>query len=243
MPHRAGSCSVSVRRRKWWSPNGTRFRSIGRWRAHRDIVRFLTRALTGERVTDQFETFAVNGFRLSRPPAQPPPIVVAGLRAAQMLDLAGRESDGAVLTCLSADDVGAVVPAVEAAAAAAGREPPDVVAWISVCPSTDAETVRAPPAGGSWAISPFPRTLRSTTSAGGPASSRPWPTRWARGDRRGRGGGDSRLRDRRPRGARRSRRVPWSTSTALPTPVSPRCCSRSCPESSNRRGVPFLALR
>jgi probable F420-dependent oxidoreductase len=107
----------------------------------RDVVRFLRRALDGERVTESFGTFTVNGFRLQRPPAVPPPIFIAGLRA-QMLELAGREGDGVVLTCLSADDVRAVLPTVTEAATAAGRPAPEVVAWITVCPSTDSAKVR-----------------------------------------------------------------------------------------------------
>jgi probable F420-dependent oxidoreductase len=108
----------------------------------RDVVRFLRAALAGERISAQFATFAVNGFRLQRPPEAPPPIFVAGLQP-RMLDLAGREGDGVVLTCLSAADVRAVLPGVEAAAAEAGRASPEVVAWIAVCPSTDTEQVRA----------------------------------------------------------------------------------------------------
>ncbi len=108
----------------------------------RDVVHFLRAALAGERVTEEFATFAVNGFRLQRPPETPPPIFVAGLQP-RMLDLAGREGDGVVLTCLSAADVGAVLPGVEAAATDARRPSPEVVAWITVCPSTDREQVRA----------------------------------------------------------------------------------------------------
>ena len=107
-----------------------------------DVVRFLRRAFAGERISDEFATFTVDGFRLGRLPAVPPPIVIAALRR-RMLELAGREGDGVVLTCLSADDVAAVLPVVREAAATAGREEPEVVAWVTVCPSTDAEAVRA----------------------------------------------------------------------------------------------------
>jgi alkanesulfonate monooxygenase SsuD/methylene tetrahydromethanopterin reductase-like flavin-dependent oxidoreductase (luciferase family) len=54
-----------------------------------------------------------------------------------MLRLAGREADGVVLTCCSADDVAAVVPTVREAAATAGRGEPQIVAWITVCPDVD----------------------------------------------------------------------------------------------------------
>lgn len=100
----------------------------------RDTVRFLRAALSGERVDEKFETFEVRGFRLSRPPAQVPPILVAALRPG-MLRLAGREGDGAIINWLSADDVSRVVPEV-----GAGKE---IVARIFVCPSEDADAVRA----------------------------------------------------------------------------------------------------
>src|SRR3954468_7511477 len=59
----------------------------------RDMVRFLRLALAGEKVDEQFDTFTVRGFRLTRLPEQIPPILVAALRPG-MLRLAGREGDG-----------------------------------------------------------------------------------------------------------------------------------------------------
>lgn len=100
----------------------------------RDVVRFLRRALSGEKVDEQYDTFTVRGFRLGRPPAVPPQILVAGLRPG-MLRLAGRESDGAIINWLGADDVPKVVAEV-----GPGKE---VVARIFVCPTEDAATVRA----------------------------------------------------------------------------------------------------
>lgn len=100
----------------------------------RDVVRFLRLALGGERVDEEFETFRVRGFRLGRPPAQVPPILVAALRPG-MLRLAGREGDGAIINWLAADDVPRVVAEI-----GPGRE---VVARIFVCPSEDTATVRA----------------------------------------------------------------------------------------------------
>jgi probable F420-dependent oxidoreductase len=100
----------------------------------RDMVRFLRRALTGEKVDEQYDTFTVKGFKLGRPPAVVPPILVAALRPG-MLRLAGREADGAVINWLGADDVPKVVAEV-----GPGKE---VVARIFVCPSEDAAAVRA----------------------------------------------------------------------------------------------------
>ena len=103
----------------------------------RDMVRFLRTALTGEKVTEDYETFSVKGFKLGRVPAEPPRLMVAALREG-MLKLAGRESDGAIINWLSAEDVGRVAPIVQEAGGG-GKE---VVARIFVCPTTDTETVR-----------------------------------------------------------------------------------------------------
>ena len=105
----------------------------------RDTVRFLKKALAGEKVDERFDTFAVKGFRLGRVPAEVPPILVAGLRPG-MLRLAGREADGAIINWLSADDVAKVAPEV---GAGPNGEPKEVVARIFVCPSTDADAVRS----------------------------------------------------------------------------------------------------
>lgn len=110
----------------------------------RDTVRFLKRALTGERVAEDYETFSIDGFTLRRPPPQQPPILVAALRDG-MLRMAGREGDGAIINWLSATDVATVVPHVRAGAEQAGRDGDDVeiVARVFVCPNPDADTVRA----------------------------------------------------------------------------------------------------
>lgn len=99
----------------------------------RDTVRFLKQALSGEKVDAQFETFAVHGFRLGRPVAEPPPIYVAALRPG-MLRLAGREADGAIINWLSAQDVKQV------AAEVGGQK--EIVARIFVCVTDDAERAR-----------------------------------------------------------------------------------------------------
>jgi probable F420-dependent oxidoreductase len=105
----------------------------------RDVTRFVQRAMTGEKVTEEYESFTVSGFRLAKPPAQPPKVLVAGLREG-MLRLAGRESDGAILNWLSAEDVATVAPIVQGAG---DGTPKEVVARIFVCPTTDRDTARA----------------------------------------------------------------------------------------------------
>jgi probable F420-dependent oxidoreductase len=99
----------------------------------RDTIRFLRAALSGEKVTEEYDTFAVRGFRLGVDIGEMPPILVAALRPG-MLRLAGAEGDGAIINWLSADDVATVVPHV-----GEGRE---IVARIFVLPTTDRDLVR-----------------------------------------------------------------------------------------------------
>ncbi|MCP3853314.1 MAG: LLM class F420-dependent oxidoreductase [Actinomycetia bacterium] len=103
----------------------------------RDMVRFLKGALAGEKITHEYETFSVNGFRLGLVPEQQPKILVAALREG-MLKMAGREGDGAIINWLSADDVSIVAPIVHAQG-----EGKEITARIFVCPNPDADTVRA----------------------------------------------------------------------------------------------------
>ncbi|QQS26460.1 MAG: LLM class F420-dependent oxidoreductase [Actinomycetota bacterium] len=104
----------------------------------RDVVRFLNDALSGEKVSKQYDTFEVNGFRLGVRPEQKPQILVAALRPG-MLRLAGREADGAIINWLSPRDVSTVAAVVNEAA---GGEPREIVARIFVCPSENTEVVR-----------------------------------------------------------------------------------------------------
>jgi probable F420-dependent oxidoreductase len=97
----------------------------------RDMVRFLRKALAGEKVSEEFETFSVKGFRSGVKLEQQPKILVAALRQG-MLKLAGREADGAILNWLSAEDVKQVAPLVHA-----GGEGKEIVARIFVLPVED----------------------------------------------------------------------------------------------------------
>lgn len=99
----------------------------------RDTIRFLRAALSGEKVTEEYETFRVDGFRLGVRVAEQPPILVGALREG-MLRLAGREADGAIVNWLSAEDVRTVAPIV--------GEGKEVAARIFVMPSEDRAAVR-----------------------------------------------------------------------------------------------------
>jgi len=109
----------------------------------REAVTFLRAALSGEKLP--------NGFRLERPPTQPPPILIAALRPA-MLRLAGEVGDGAILNWLSTSDVERVVPLVHGAgpgratAAQLVETAPSqrtIVARLFVCPTDNPSAVRA----------------------------------------------------------------------------------------------------
>ncbi len=103
----------------------------------RDVVRFLKQALTGEKVSVDYETMKVKGFRLGmEPPREDVPILIAALREG-MLRLAGREGDGAIINWLSAEDVKTVAGIVHNEGS--NKE---IVARIFVCPNPDTETVR-----------------------------------------------------------------------------------------------------
>jgi probable F420-dependent oxidoreductase len=103
----------------------------------RDMLRFLRAALAGERVTEKYDTFEVTGFRLGLVPETPPKLMVAALRE-RMLRMAAREADGVILNWASSQDVKKIAAIVHEENPAA-----EIVARILVCPSADADAVRA----------------------------------------------------------------------------------------------------
>jgi probable F420-dependent oxidoreductase len=141
----------------------------------RDTARFLRAALGGEKVSTTYETFAVRGFRLERPPATPPPVLVAAL-APGMARLGVEEADGLVLNWLSAADVTTVLGWAGA--------PGTVAARIFVCPSTATDTVRTAARRLVSTYATVPGYARFHRRLGrGPRLERTW-TCWAAGDRR-----------------------------------------------------------
>ncbi len=99
----------------------------------RDTLRFVKRALAGEKIDEAFETFEVRGFKLARPIAEPPRLLLGALRPA-MLRLAGAEADGAILNWLGAGDVAQCRREVGAAKTIAAR--------LFVVPTEDLELAR-----------------------------------------------------------------------------------------------------
>ena len=101
----------------------------------RDVLRVVTALLHGERVDGEFDSFTIKRFKLEQAPAEPPKIMVAALRA-QMLRLAGREADGAILNWLASYNVAQCVEAI-------GNDSAEVIARIFVCPTTDTDYARS----------------------------------------------------------------------------------------------------
>jgi probable F420-dependent oxidoreductase len=98
-----------------------------------DTLRFLRAALAGEKVTKDYETFTVSGFRLEVPPASPPPLALAALRPG-MIKLAATEAEGLITNWLSPTDVMQV-------RGVAGPDP-ELIARVWVCPSADPDIAR-----------------------------------------------------------------------------------------------------
>ncbi len=99
----------------------------------RDTLRFLRRALAGEKVSEEYETFTVRGFRLDPAPAVPPGLALAALRPG-MLRLAAADADTAITNWLAPADVAAI-------RAVTGADC-ELVARIFVCPTTDTDAAR-----------------------------------------------------------------------------------------------------
>jgi len=70
----------------------------------RDTLRFLRSALGGEKISREFESFSIRGFRLASPPETPPRLLV-GATSPRMLEFALAEADGVILNWLTASDV------------------------------------------------------------------------------------------------------------------------------------------
>ncbi|WP_043729268.1 LLM class F420-dependent oxidoreductase [Kutzneria sp. 744] len=100
----------------------------------RDTLRFLQKALAGEKVDGDFGSFKVSRFKLERVPEQAPQIMLAALRPG-MLRLAAKEADGAITNWLAPTDV----PQVRAELGT-GKE---LVARVFVCPTEDVAAARA----------------------------------------------------------------------------------------------------
>jgi hypothetical protein len=140
------------------------------------MLRFLRAALAGDKVSEQYETFAVHGFRLEQPPAVPPDLALAALRP-QMIRLAAHAAGAAITNWLAPGDV----PQVRAEAG------PDceLIARIFVCPTADPETARAIGRRAIAAYLTVPAYAAFHDWLGRGELLRPMHDAWAAGDRKG----------------------------------------------------------
>lgn len=107
----------------------------------REYLTALRPLLRGEPVDFQGETLSVTG-QIAAPGAQPPPVLIAALGPV-MLRVAGELADGTMLTWVDAPLIGDfIAPRITAAAEAAGRPAPRVVASTMVCITSDPDRVR-----------------------------------------------------------------------------------------------------
>ena len=142
----------------------------------RDTLRFLGRALAGEKITEDYPTFSVRGFRLESPPATPPAIALAALRP-QMIKLAAAEASAVITNWLAPRDV----PKVRAVAGP-GCE---LVARIFVCPTADEGLARAIARRMIAAYMTVPAYAAFHEWLGRGDAMRPMQEAWAAGDRKG----------------------------------------------------------
>jgi probable F420-dependent oxidoreductase len=144
----------------------------------RDTLRFLKASMGGEKVTADYETFSIKGFRMGFTPPEPPTVLVAALRAG-MLRLAGRESDGAITNWLAPEDV----PTVAGQLAEGGADK-ELAARIFVAPTPDADMARAV---GRFALAAYltvPVYRAFHDSLGRTEIMQPMQDAWAAGDRK-----------------------------------------------------------
>jgi probable F420-dependent oxidoreductase len=142
----------------------------------RDTLLFLRAALAGEKVSAGYESFAISGFRLDPPPAQPPALALAALRPG-MVRLAASLADGVITNWLAPSDV----PAVRAVAGP-GCE---LIARVFVCPTPDAGAAREIGRRLIAAYLTVPAYAAFHAWLGRGEVLRPMQDAWAAGDRRG----------------------------------------------------------
>lgn len=144
----------------------------------KDTLEFLADAIGGGKVTKDYKTFAIKGFRMGFTPPEPPTVLVAALRPG-MLRLAGRAADGAITNWLAPADVPPV-----AAALAEGGQGKELAARIFVAPTADRDTALAV---GRFAIAayltvPVYRAFHEWLGRG--ELMKPMQDAWAAGDRK-----------------------------------------------------------
>jgi probable F420-dependent oxidoreductase len=108
----------------------------------REAVTTLRSVLSGQRTDGSGEQVRSKGFRLAYPPAEPPPIFLAGLNQG-MLRLAGEVADGVWLSFVPAEGIPRVREVVRSGAESAGREEPELRLSILSQVTDDLQAARA----------------------------------------------------------------------------------------------------
>jgi len=107
----------------------------------REYLDILMPLVRGEAVAAAGETLTFQGAL--EIPADPVPVLVAAL-GTQLLTLAGRRTEGTITWMTGSKTIGEhIAPTIAAAASAAGRPAPRVVACLPVCVTDDVEAGRA----------------------------------------------------------------------------------------------------
>ena len=146
----------------------------------RDTARFLRAALAGERIDRAYETFRVGGFQLRRKLDPPPLLLIAALRP-RMLELAGREGDGAILNFVTAADLRQILPRVKR-----HGSHKEIAGRVYVCPTTArTDVVRAVARRSIAAYFNVPTYRAYQEWLGHADLYRPMWEAWDAGDRRG----------------------------------------------------------
>ncbi len=136
-----------------------------------EYVTVLTELLAGEPVDFEGEDFSVHSGERATNPPHPVPVLVSAL-APRLLRVAGERTDGAILWMGNARSVETHVrPRITAAAEAAGRTAPRIVAGLPVCVHDDVEEARGVAAElfAAYGTLPNYRRLLDIGGADGPA--------------------------------------------------------------------------
>lgn len=108
----------------------------------RESIEVLRMVLRGERTKYSGTQVRSNGFKLRRPPAAAPPVLLAAL-GPKMLELAGELADGVYLNFVPSEALPHVLDSVRAGMERAGRtEMPEIVMGVPCAVTDDADTAR-----------------------------------------------------------------------------------------------------
>ena len=135
-------------------------------RSTEEYVRILARLLRGEVIDAEGEDWSVHSsHRLVAPPSSVPVLLAA--MSPRLLRVAGEHADGTILWMATASAIeGHVAPRISAAAAAAGRRPPRVIAGLPVAVHDDVGEARAAAQASARAIDAVPNYKRILQAGG-----------------------------------------------------------------------------